>query len=264
MGYFGFNQIPGAAVSGSVIGASGLFGDVIGRNPITSLLLHMDGPNGQITTVDSSLWNNPVVMQANAMLSTAHFEFGTASFFRINTDNTRTAVVSQIHQGGPLDILSGSGDFTIEGWINFPTAVSHATIFDYGGDQANAFGQSGLNLTGGSGIGGIRVTGGSEVAWQAITFNGFVIDQVTFYHFACQRVGGFGQLFFNGQASPPTSLPWTGYVFPAFANYIGFGWSSGFSNADTCYIDEMRVSRVGRYKAVGGVYAVPTAPFVPD
>lgn len=274
-GFFGFDQVPGGVVSGSVIGGSGLFGNVSTPVPLTVLLLHADVLNSSNEPIDSSVLNNPVALAGAGTLSAARSEFGPMSFFRPSSSGAVDSIRAPIGVGSLLDVLSGTTDFTIEGWVSFPNAPpSAAVVFDYGGSgNGPNTGNVGLNLRGGPGVGGIngdiRVNGGSLAGpWPAIDLAIVgAIDTVTFYHFAVQRVATVGQLFFNGIAGDKSG-GWINYATPApgVNSFAAFGWSDAYSNSDACYLDEMRVTRgLGRYTAVpGAAYVVPVAPFVPD
>src|SRR5262249_17141890 len=103
----------------------------------------------------------------------------------------------------------------------------------------------------------------TPVTWQALQIN-TNIAAGQWYHWAVQRVAGFGQLFFNGIGGTVTSTAnWNGYNLGVGPNYVGFGYSSTFSGVESaCYLDEIRVIRgVGRYSGV--TYVPSTQPTIP-
>jgi len=78
-----------------------------------TLLLHANGTNGSITTVDSSNSAKTISRIGGPVLSTAQAKFGNASLLFTNGGDAFTAPSSS-------DFDFGTGDFTIECWI-YPT-----------------------------------------------------------------------------------------------------------------------------------------------
>lgn len=234
------------------------------------LLLHADGTNGQTTTIDSSIVVNPVIIRGAGSLSTTAPQFGTAAFFRPGATSNLDAMASPIVSSSPLDILSGNVDFTIEGWVKIVSAVNDVQVFDFGGDQALPFGASGLLLRITPNPGQIRILTGSlcvdsvtHVQWITDLLGVPALNTGQWYHWAIQRVGGFGQTFFNGAGGSILAQKWENYAFPVGACYVGFGHTSGISGVEgSCYLDEVRITRgLGRYSGLS--YTIPTAPTFP-
>lgn len=233
------------------------------------LLLHVDGTNGQTTTVDSSIVNNVVSINGAGSLSTVSPKFGTASFFRPSSSGANDAVVSAIALNSPLDILPGNVDFTIEGWINISSGGHLSIAVDYGGDQVSFGGASGsiaLQVPVGTSVsvflGTTAVDSVTHVAWQPLSVGVANISTGQWYHWAIQRVNGFAQVFFDGVGSSINSSAWRNYTRPSLGSFAAFGYTASISSVDACRLDEIRVTRgIGRYS--GSTYTVPTAPTAP-
>ena len=90
------------------------------------LLAHLDGDDGDTDAIDSSALANSLIFRGNAALTTAFKQFGTAAL--------------DANTGSPLDFIevphttafvTGSGDWTIEFWLN-PQSIFGGDIINHG------------------------------------------------------------------------------------------------------------------------------------
>jgi len=203
-----------------------------------TLLLHGDGANGGSIITDSSpLAQTPT---ANALTtSTTSPKFGTASL-----DCTSTNTVSYTHASA---FNFGTGDFTVEYWINTASTLSKIIGHDavYAGENAWL----------------ILIYGSKIIFQRYVTYTLYTssasVNTGAWVHIAHCRSGTTHRLFINGvQDSSITdsanyncaNRPW--YVGGSAATYGSF----------TGKIDDLRVSKCARYTAN---FTPPTAAF-PD
>jgi hypothetical protein len=197
------------------------------------LLLHMDGANDSTVFVDSSPVARTMSVSGNTKISTAQSKFGGASGFWDGSSD-------YLFTGDSEDWNVGSGSFTIEGWIRYPT-------------------DSSVILP----VVSQRSTASSNFAWEVIissfqfrfhySLNGSTVTQLgvtvnsnpgTWIHFAICRSGNNLYWFRDGNLLQTSAL--TGTIFNSSASlYIG-------SRVDTSgswngYIDELRFTRAARY-----------------
>lgn len=84
------------------------------------LLLHMDGTDAATTFTDSSPTAHTMTANGNAQIDTAQSKFGGASGLFDGTGDYLSTVDSAEHD-------FGSGDFTIDCWVRFPTGTLSGT-----------------------------------------------------------------------------------------------------------------------------------------
>jgi hypothetical protein len=221
-----------------------LFGSV-------SLLLHGDGANGSTTIVDSSPSPKTVTAVGNAQISTAQSKFGGAS---IAFDGTGDYLAAP----GGSDFIFGTGDFTIEFWVNssvLTTATIDPNFVDFrelatnGQYPAIFYDASDSNLV-------------YYVSANARILGGSLLEN-TWYHIAVARSSGSTKMFVDGVQKGSTYADASNYVCGTNRPTIG---AQGF-NPDldirklTGYIDDLRITKgVARYTSN---FTPPTAPF-PD
>lgn len=227
------------------------------------LLLPFNGTNGQTATTDASVYAHPMTFAGDATLTTSAPKFGTAS---LNLPDTGTAggqnVYTPITAGGELDILSGSADFTIEGffWLNSGHTGAPLCVFDYGNDHsgggfnANAAGL--VLLIDDAHV--VITTAVNSGAWGGITQPSAITPNV-WHHFAVERISGLGRVYIDGGliAGAPS---WTGFTLGGgYHGFANFGGSQTF-NGGVCpgKVDDVRVTAgIARYTSI---FTPPTAP----
>ena len=232
----------------------------------TVLLLKGDGTNGSTTILDSSkVAGSPKTVTAfgNAQISTAQSKFGGASIAFDGTGDYATVPVS-------TDFEFGTGDFTVEGWINVSSFASSNS-------EVN-FASLGRGANGGGGPFGL-VTCGWLVRIRSTQFSFYRFDGSTetellrnftfstgvWYHIAVSRIGSSLRLFVDGSqqgAEFTNSILYdrigSGGSQDLHIGRVLFGGDTFFLNG---YIDYLRITKgIARYTAN---FTPPTAAF-PD
>jgi hypothetical protein len=217
-----------------------------------SLLLHMDGANNSTTFIDSSSSAKTVTANGDAKISTALSKFGGASGLFDGAGDFLSVPSS-------ADFDYGSGDFTIEGWIN--PRVSSEDGYIVGrrtGDTATTI-QWCVFLVGG--LLGIDFfsTANTRITTQS---HPTTVTVGAFSHFAVVRNGNNWKIYLEGIGN--TGVTASGTVANA-ANELRIGQAQGgFGGGGFPLdgnIDELRITKgVARYTAN---FTPPSAPF-PD
>jgi hypothetical protein len=204
----------------------------------TALLLGMS--NAAI--FDNAILNNLETV-ASAQISTSVFKYGTGSMkFNGTTDYLNTSPANQ------NSFAFGSGDFTIEMWVN-PTVLGAANKFLYDGR---------LSVDGA--FPSIYVNASSLVLYLAngaTQITGGAISTATWTHIAICRSGTSTKLFINGTQSGSTYSDSTVYLNNPLRPVIGSNGPIGaYWNG---YIDDFRVTKgIARYTTT---FTPPTAAF---
>lgn len=214
------------------------------------LLLHLDGANNSTTFTDSSVNARSCSAVGNAKLTTSSPKFGTASAIFDGSGDAITATIPAL----------GTGDFTIEFWVN-PTTGSSAAY--------SRFIQIGPNATAG-GLWLARNASANPISFLVDTYNGSsyaraltgsaTLASGSWAHVALTRESGVWRLFINGALDVSATFTSTGNNITATGLYVGSNDTAGESLAGQ--IDELRITRgVARYTAA---FTAPTAAFSTD
>jgi hypothetical protein len=217
--------------------------------------MHCDGTNGGTSFTDSSSYNQTITNAGSVVTSTAAQKFGTASFYTNGTSgNYYLSVTSSA-------LMFGTGDFTIEFWMN-PSDPASTTRnqrlmgnLPLGSYNSGAW-AIGFN-TGDTGKLHIDINNVIN-GWTATT------AQVagTWYHIAMVRSGSTWYFFQNGVLQSTTtssaSLDNGGAARPV---YIGWsGYSTTIANEYyNGYLDEIRFT-YGKALYTSN-FTVATSPF---
>ena len=225
-------------------------------DPTTVLLMHCDGTNGGTSFTDSSSYNQTITNAGSVVTSTAAQKFGTASFYTNGTaGNYYLSVTSSV-------LMFGTGDFTIEFWMN-PSDPASTTRnqrlmgnLPLGSYNSGAW-AIGFN-TGDSGKLHIDINNVIN-SWTATT------AQVagTWYHIALVRSGSTWYFFQNGVLQSTTTST-ASFDNGGAARSVYIGWS-GYSTTITNeyyngYLDEIRFT-YGKALYTAN-FTVSTIPFV--
>jgi hypothetical protein len=220
-----------------------------------SLLLHGDGANNSTTITDNSYAPKTVTAYGNAKISTAQSKFGGASIaFDGNGDYLMFAKTS--------DFVFGSGDFTIEGWVNLNSLASYQSVYgqvDIGLDIVNS-----TTIV----IGYNATPGGFARTVPTISTD-------TWYHFAIVRASGYINSFWNGNLVGSAINGPTSNVYN-YAPVIGQNYEGSNTYFLNGYLDEFRITKgLARYTSnftpsatafpnADGTASLPSSPSVGD
>lgn len=234
-------------------------------NTATSvLLMHFDGNFN-----DSSAVGNAITV-VGATLSAASPKFGIdCCSFTSNTSPSTQVVRTPIVQNGPLDLLSGTKDFTVEGWVRYDSGAASFPAIDYGDDQSTFSFSAGFCINVSPlGVGGTLnisvlttvVDSVTSTPWATISVTNIPGTAVgSWVHVALVRTSGVMSFFINGIKQLGWGAPtWANYTFPA-TSYCAFGRTAAISGGQGLgSVDEWMVSNVARYSAD---FTPPTSPF---
>jgi hypothetical protein len=188
----------------------------------------------------------------DAQIDTAQSKFGGSSIRLDGTGDFLNAVNS-----GGTDIDFGTGDFTVEGFIQFNTAPSGDEALIVGPAQTGSLYIQFFNSL-------IRV-GRTNTAWDA-TSSSVSISTGVWYHWAVSRTSGTMEIYFNGSRIYNAANT-NSYRFASGQIRIGSYLTSNPPTANAFYfidgwMDEIRISNTSRY--TGSSLTVPTSAFVND
>jgi len=178
---------------------------------------------------------------SNAFISTSNKKFGNSSLFMDGaSDDIR------IYDTGTA---LGSGEFTIECWIWLPNLSSTHGICDFRTSGANQIAPA------------ININTSGQILYNMngvtrITASG--VPTRTWWHFACSRSAGNLRIFINGTQSGGTFSDSSNYTF---SQLIIGSLTGGNNNPLDGFIDEFRISRVGRYNTT---FTPQTEPYTND
>lgn len=183
----------------------------------TLFLLHFDGANNSTTITDSGP-NNKTFTRVTGNLTTSYYKFGTAGWSSPYNSNGYFTY---------SEVISGTGDFTMEGWFYQTNRGNYVTTFGtYIGCYIDINGYPGFYS------GGYR-NGSIQMALNTWTHIAYVraSSVVTIY------VNGLESARFSNTTSFSTGTMGIG------ANADGsYGYNTG-------YFDEIRYSNIARYTA---------------
>jgi|SRR5450631_91643 len=195
-----------------------------------SLLLHCDGTNGSTTFTDSSL-NTKTITAVGAILSTTSPKFGTAGFYSSAADPSH-----YLYGTGSSDFSFGTGDYTVEFWINPITRPSLGYIY-CNSDTTNAANAVTIALHPANGF---LFTLGNNASFYSLG----TVTNNTWYHVAVSRSGTSVRAFINGTQVGSTGTDTATHTIGANAPYINGGVATGTNS----YLDEIRVTKgIARY-----------------
>ncbi len=201
----------------------------------TVLAMHMNGAdNGTVFTDEKG----KTVTRYNAVTKTGTKKFGLSSAYFDGTGDYLTVPHS-------TDFDFGSGDFTIEFWINFPANPSVA--FGLLSKRASDAVYSPFHLSIDSPLTincRVSLTG---AAWVTTTATGLTVN--TWTHVAFVRFGGYIVLFINGVSISTSSVSTTALMTNTTDVTIGAN-SIAADYLYTGYMDELQILKgVARYQA---------------
>lgn len=205
--------------------------------PPTAPLTAITNTSLLLNTVNAGIFDNAMmndlVTVGNAQVSTAVKKYGTGSMY---FDGSGDYLLSNI---GPQAEI-GSGNFTIEGWVNASSWGFINHIIDFRPASTNgAYPQLYIDSAG-------KFTFGNPANITGTT----IISTGVWYHIAVCRSGTSTKMFVNGIQEGATYTDTTVYLVGASRPAIG---SNGFTVGQTVwhgYIDDLRITKgIARYTA---------------
>jgi predicted outer membrane repeat protein len=165
-------------------------GDIEACGPNTKLLLHLDGTDGAVSTVDSSGHHTPITFLGNAQLNTAEKKLGSASLLFDGNGDYLT-----IPYSADWNICGSNADnWIIDFWVK---------MTDYTGTECFMTQYAGTNNRWnllhihGSGIQFIMRTGGTTAINAPATAAGEITD-TNWHHIALCKVGTLYAIYKDG------------------------------------------------------------------
>ena len=212
-----------------------------------SLLLHCNGTNGSTTITDNAATPKTVTAMGNAQISTAQSKFGGASVLLDGTGDYLTTPDN-------ADFSFGTGDFTIEMWVNFSVATSGASysLLTQGLSAFNSNAGFYFARHSSNNLRFIFTDDGTGTSGYKICDTPFTPTTGVWYHLAVVRNGTSIKTYINGVSSG--SLTSSAAIYNSTRAVVVGADESGAS-AFNGYIDEVRITKGNaRY----------TANFTPD
>ena len=219
---------------------------VIPLTPIANTSLLCNFTNAAV--VDNSELNNLETV-GNVQIRTNVTKFGTGSIYFPGTTSDYLKYASSTY-------ISGTEDFTIEGWIYLSDITAGATKVIVGGVQSSSLGfRVGQSYTGN--VNGLNIYKSSVSDNDYCSFN-FLAN--TWYHVAVTRQSSTIKFFINGAQQTTLGTSVGGFSFTAPTSvYVGLGNSNLEPFAG--YLDDLRITKgIARYS---NTFTVPTTVF-PD
>lgn len=211
-----------------------------------SLLLHLNAEGSATATSDSSAIRKSLTLENSAVLSSTASKFGGSSLYSGAANNAH--LLTQHH----ADLSLGTGDFTVECWVNAASTPSDKGIFDCRSGQVSTEAQrrDGFTLTAYSSS-VIRIySDGVLISSSGTSYTG------TWVHVAVVRQSGVMTLYVDGvsQGTSSATRDMTNDDFViGGGRYGGSGtvWVDQYTPSNfPGYIDEFRVTKgVARYTA---------------
>ena len=211
-----------------------------------SILLHMNGVNNGTTLTDSSLYRKPITAGNSAVTSTNQSKFGGASCYLASTYSYVGFTYA--------DLALGTGDFTIEFWMN-PSVGGHgsvdARLYCTGSYQSS--GTLAICCNASDNPTHIKFMGSNaETAYNIISKD--TVPNGAWTHVAVTRQNGTTYLFVGGVLQGFTTHVFNFNSVPD----VRLG-SSPYNEIYYGYIDEFRITKgVARYTAT---FTPPTTAF---
>ena len=235
---------------------SKLYSREFGNDANTVLLLHMDGSNGGTTFTDSSAGGatHSFAAVGNAHTDTGTKKFGTAS---AEFDGTGDSVhLSTQHS----DFDVGTGDFTLDFWVNFSATTASQYLFEIG-TYTTGFSLLWSN----SHYLAVYVANATKVIDGSEAGNDWDPTPGTWYHVTCQRRARGADyatitIWIDGNELVSVTSTAARASISSATHGVSVG-SEAATPGGTCvngFMDEVRFSNIARYKGSpnvpGGAY----------
>jgi hypothetical protein len=213
-----------------------------------SLLLHMDGADGSTTFVDKSVYAHAVAANGAAQVETSTVRFGSGALQGVGGSGSTGFVSAPDHPS----LEFGSGNFTIELFVNFTSTASVQSLISKGHTGTGNLSWALFRDAGRGTLQFVISTDGAgdtrkEVSWAPSTGQ--------WYHVAVTRSAGSLRFFVDG-VQIEGALASSETYFDGGAQ-VRVGWAVNFGLNG--FIDEVRITKgVARYTAN---FTPPSAAF---
>ena len=200
----------------------------------TKLLLHMDSINGSTTFLDSSPFNSTITPSGIAQISTAQYKSRSSAFFN-GTGDYLTVPDSD-------DWAFGTGNFTIDFWVQWPGSTAYTFFFSQGGNPSYLYRQQ-LSWDGTDIVYYVANNADANTLQVRLPY-AFLPNR--WYHVALVRNGTTTSdwfVFVDGISQPITAPVQLYNPIPDFAANPKIGAYYDGSGSVKLYIDEFRVSK---------------------
>ncbi len=205
---------------------TGAYTVVGGVDTSTSTMLHFDGANGSTTiTNDGNETTNAWSISGAPTIDTSVKKFGASSL--------RLPGSGYLAGNGNSAIAFGTGDFTVDFWINYSSVASTSYIIDFRGPS----GDNHLTILLVSQKINVNNAAGATAIVGTTTF-----ATGSFYHVAVVRSAGVLKLYVNGSQEGSNYTDSYNYTTLSGAPKVGIG-RDGTSGPVNGYIDELRISK---------------------
>ena len=209
---------------------------------ITNTSLLTNFTNGGI--IDNAMMNDLETV-GNAQISTAQSKFGGASMYFDGTGDFLYGAPSESYQ-------LGTGDFTIEFWINASASGSYNQVV----------GTYNVNHDAGAWRVGNRFNSANQVYFARGTGSGVNeftanvnVNDGIWHHVAVVRSSGTVTIYVDGTASASSTITGT----CSSSNQLRVGYNPRDNSYLTGYIDDLRITK--GYARYTSSFTAPTAPF---
>lgn len=211
-----------------------------------TLLLTGDGSSGSTSIVDSSKLNNTIT-NTGVTINTSTKKYGSGSLY-FNGSSFLTTANSAITN-------VGSGDFTVDFWVNFNSVSATQNIFEGYTDNSLSM-RFGINFQAGS-------ANGLCISKSNVSDNDYCNYSFStggWYFISIVRQSGVIKFFVNGFLQTDQNPVIAGYSFPSTVNMnIGRNHNAPRPEYFNNYIDDFRITvGIARYTTN---FTPPTAPF---
>lgn len=208
----------------------------------TLIMLHMDGANLGTTFTDDAPAPNTFTARGGAVTSTTSPKFGTASGLFVPATN------SYIDCPAFAGLNFGTGNFTIQTWINFVgLGVSIESFCAYGSEAAGNDWEWSLTIAG-----ELRFFAETLSTVCDLKTGNLNLQTGTWYHICIERFGTSIFMYLNGASQSLTGTALGGTALPN-GNAKPFTVGARANNHDHLFnggMDEFRIDNVALY---GGV-----------
>jgi len=200
---------------------------------------------GQALDVDDDPFNGTLVGAAsrtNSVFGTPVPHTGAANTKSVNFTGVDGDAVDM---GGGTNADIGSGDFTLQGWIN-ARSIPGGTAFIAGKHIASLFGSKGYELIANTSGGGFTVSGSISAGGAVVTATSSALNLAQWYHVALVRGGGTLKLYVDGVLAQSVADSIPGASLNSTQNFSVGGAKEGDGNFHKPFnglIDEVRITQ---------------------